>query len=385
MWVMTPGGLVQLTEGPLPPNARLLAPPGNVLNHPVTPALRFTAGSPQFTTPQTTAAVPVNRPSMNQPRLLPAPPTSAFRPIPPAFIRQPVSNPRLPPPPPKLFLPYKGTVTPDPTAPPPLRREALQCDPSLMFLEPQDAVQDWLSGRGGVVVPGLSVAFPYLPPFVSSLSTLSVLLRAKKSLTKSVLKLLRRGPQPRRPHKPGSRPEGTTTPSPDLPDSTSDLRPAGDPPAASAPPQEGEEEEEEEEEAAASAPPQEGEEEEEEEEEEAAASAPPQEGEEAEVVAVARRLVAERFSSNPAYQLLKARFLSCFTVPALLAAVQPIRDKTAGEEEEEEDELDMKTLKEKGRQRRAERSLLLCDWSGASANHFSGIKDHTPDQTLSVQ
>ncbi|XP_034721165.1 snRNA-activating protein complex subunit 4-like [Etheostoma cragini] len=349
MWVMTPGGLVQLKEGTLPPNARLLASPGNVLNHPVTPALRFTAGSPQFTTPQTIAAVsvPVNRPFMNQPRLIPAPPTSAFRPIPPAFIRQPVSNPRLPPPPPKVFLPYKGTVTPDPTAPPPLRREALQFDPSLMFLEPQDAVQDWLSGQGGVVVPGLSVSLPYLPPFVSSLSTLSALLRAKKSLTMSVLKLLRRGPQPQRPHKPGSRPEGTTTPSPDLPDSTSDLRPAGDPPAA---------------------------------------SAPPQEGEEAEVVvAVARRLVAERFSSNPAYQLLKARFLSCFTVPALLATVQPIRDKTAGEEEEEEDEVDMKTLKERGRPRRAERSLLLCDWSGASANHFSGIKDHTPDQTLSVQ
>uniref|UniRef100_A0A8D0CX54 snRNA-activating protein complex subunit 4 n=1 Tax=Sander lucioperca TaxID=283035 RepID=A0A8D0CX54_SANLU len=241
------------------PNARLQAPHGNSLNHPVTPALQFTAGSPQFTTPQPTTAVsvPVNHPFMNQPHLLPARPTSAFRPHPPAFILQPVSNPRLPPPPPKLFLPYKGTVTADPTAPPPLRREALKFDPSLMFLEPQDAVQDWLSGQGGVVVPGLSVALPYLPPFVSSLSTLSALLRAKKSLTKSFLKL----------------------------------------------------------------------------------SAPQVD----EIVAVARRLVAERFSSNPAYQLLKARFLSCFTVPALLAAVQPIGEKTAGKEEEEEDEVDVKT------------------------------------------
>ncbi|XP_035854920.1 snRNA-activating protein complex subunit 4 isoform X2 [Sander lucioperca] len=374
MWVMTPGGLVQLTEGPQPglqlallPNARLQAPHGNSLNHPVTPALQFTAGSPQFTTPQPTTAVsvPVNHPFMNQPHLLPARPTSAFRPHPPAFILQPVSNPRLPPPPPKLFLPYKGTVTADPTAPPPLRREALKFDPSLMFLEPQDAVQDWLSGQGGVVVPGLSVALPYLPPFVSSLSTLSALLRAKKSLTKSFLKLLSQRSQPRRPNRPGSCTERTSNPSPDLPDSTSDLQPAGDTPAASV----------------SSAPPQEG--------EEAVASvssAPPQEDvEAAEIVAVARRLVAERFSSNPAYQLLKARFLSCFTVPALLAAVQPIGEKTAGKEEEEEDEVDVKTLKERGRRRRAERSLLLCDGSGASANHFSGINNSTPDQTVSVQ
>uniref|UniRef100_A0A8C9Y300 snRNA-activating protein complex subunit 4 n=1 Tax=Sander lucioperca TaxID=283035 RepID=A0A8C9Y300_SANLU len=254
------------------PSSSMSTPHGNSLNHPVTPALQFTAGSPQFTTPQPTTAVsvPVNHPFMNQPHLLPARPTSAFRPHPPAFILQPVSNPRLPPPPPKLFLPYKGTVTADPTAPPPLRREALKFDPSLMFLEPQDAVQDWLSGQGGVVVPGLSVALPYLPPFVSSLSTLSALLRAKKSLTKSFLKL----------------------------------------------------------------------------------SAPQVD----EIVAVARRLVAERFSSNPAYQLLKARFLSCFTVPALLAAVQPIGEKTAGKEEEEEDEVDVKTLKERGRRRRAEAS-----------------------------
>lgn len=236
---MTPGGLVQLTEGPQPglqlallPNARLQAPHGNSLNHPVTPALQFTAGSPQFTTPQPTTAVsvPVNHPFMNQPHLLPARPTSAFRPHPPAFILQPVSNPRLPPPPPKLFLPYKGTVTADPTAPPPLRREALKFDPSLMFLEPQDAVQDWLSGQGGVVVPGLSVALPYLPPFVSSLSTLSALLRAKKSLTKSFLKLLSQRSQPRRPNRPGSCTERTSNPSPDLPDSTSDLQPAGDTP-----------------------------------------------------------------------------------------------------------------------------------------------------------
>ncbi|KAJ3583080.1 hypothetical protein NHX12_028904 [Muraenolepis orangiensis] len=56
--------------------------------------------------------------------------------------------------------------------PPPLRREALQLDSALMFREPAGEVQRWLSGAGGVAVPGLGVALPYLPPFVSSLDTL---------------------------------------------------------------------------------------------------------------------------------------------------------------------------------------------------------------------
>uniref|UniRef100_A0A671KW72 snRNA-activating protein complex subunit 4-like n=1 Tax=Sinocyclocheilus anshuiensis TaxID=1608454 RepID=A0A671KW72_9TELE len=44
--------------------------------------------------------------------------------------------------------------------------------------------------------------------------------------------------------------------------------------------------------------------------------------EEAQVAAI-RKMIAERFASNPAYQLLKARFLSCFTLPALLATINP--------------------------------------------------------------
>lgn len=71
-----------------------------------------------------------------------------------------------------------------------------------------------------------------------------------------------------------------------------------------------------------------------------------------------RQLVAERFSGNPAYQLLKARFLSCFTVPALLATIQPTRAKpgTANEEQEEDEkeEEEMKKIRERCRQRRAE-------------------------------
>lgn len=99
-----------------------------------------------------------------------------------------------------------------------------------------------------------------------------------------------------------------------------------------------------------------------------------EEEKEAELVAVARRLVAERFSGNPAYQLLKARFLSCFTVPALMATMQPIRERAvvgpANEEEEEvkekeEEEEGVRKIQERGRQRKAQvssaadRGLLL--------------------------
>ncbi|XP_052448094.1 snRNA-activating protein complex subunit 4 [Carassius gibelio] len=45
--------------------------------------------------------------------------------------------------------------------------------------------------------------------------------------------------------------------------------------------------------------------------------------EEEDQVAAIRKMIAERFASNPAYQLLKARFLSCFTLPALLASINP--------------------------------------------------------------
>lgn len=86
-------------------------------------------------------------------------------------------------------------------------------------------------------------------------------------------------------------------------------------------------------------------------------------------MAAVRHLVAERFSDNPAYQQLKARFLSCFTVPALLATMQPITGKTGThqanededeeDEEEEEEEEELKKITERGRQRRAGVSLLV--------------------------
>lgn len=85
---------------------------------------------------------------------------------------------------------------------------------------------------------------------------------------------------------------------------------------------------------------------------------------EEELVTVVRQLVAERFADNPAYQLLKARFLSCFTVPALMATFKPITEETEATEDEEEKDEDeeeeekMRGMKEKGKQRRAQVSLI---------------------------
>uniref|UniRef100_A0A8C4HJ65 Small nuclear RNA activating complex, polypeptide 4 n=1 Tax=Dicentrarchus labrax TaxID=13489 RepID=A0A8C4HJ65_DICLA len=319
MWVMTPGGLVQLAKAPpqglqfpLVPSAPIPALPRNKLN-------------PQ---PSPLAPKPTG---MNQPSPLNASPTGLSKPLPPGFILQPVRTPAPRLPQQKLLLPYKGAVRVDPAAAPPLRREALQFDPSLMFVESPAAVRDWLSGQGGVAVPGEGPALPYLPPFVSSLSTLSALLLAQKSLTKSSLRLLCQGSKPRRPQT-GPESQRTPSPSPDLPDSTSDLRPAADQPAPAV-----------------------------------GSDLPQEEAEEAELVVAVRQLVAERFSSNPAYQLLKARFLSCFTLPALLATVQPITEKTASrpaneeeeeeDEEEDEEEVELEKIREKGKQRRAQVSV----------------------------
>lgn len=113
----------------------------------------------------------------------------AFRPLPSGVATPPRSSIR----PARALLPYK--IKSDATMPPPLRREALQFDPALIFLEPQEAVRDWLSGRGGVQLPGGGVSLPYLPPLVSSLSALSALLCLQRSLTRLSLQLLA-GPHP---------------------------------------------------------------------------------------------------------------------------------------------------------------------------------------------
>lgn len=211
MWVMTPVGFVRVAEAP--PQRAQLKPPGNIWNV-------------QLATPLLQPPYP---PISASPLPLPPPPASIPKPL-----LQGVIVPSGPPPAstallhPPIFLTYKGTIRADPSAPPPLRREPLQFDPSLMFLESRVAVCDWLSGRGGVWVPGAGVSLPYLPPFVSSLSTLSALLCAQKSLTKSSVQLLSCWSEAEHPQT-ESRPDAvaTETPNPqsELPDSTSDFTP----------------------------------------------------------------------------------------------------------------------------------------------------------------
>ncbi|XP_060894156.1 snRNA-activating protein complex subunit 4 isoform X2 [Labrus mixtus] len=321
----------------------------------------------------TNMSIPVNLPGLNQQCPPSSLPNCPLKPFPPAFILQHASDPGSSPLlylpshcSPKHVFPSKGLLREDKQAPPSPRKESLQFEPSLMFLESRAEVQDWLSGQGGVVVHGAG-PLPYLPPFVSSLSTLTGLLQAKKSLTKLSLQLLNEEsrPQPKHPPttaEPDGSIEGSTSQSQDLPDSTSDLRPAAL--SVRSEPQEEEEKEEEEEE----------------------------EKKEEELVAAVRQLVAKRFSENPAYQLLKARFLSCFTVPALLATFPPMIVKTVApstseeeeEEEEKEDEEMLNKIKERGRKRR-DKSSLSCDGTGPPANHFLRMDTHTANHTGPVQ
>lgn len=212
MWVMAPVGFVRLAEAP--PQRVQLKQPGNIWNG-------------QLTTPLLQPYPPILPVSVNLP--LPPPPTSIPKPLLQGVIMPsgpPPASTALPHPP--IFLPYKGTIRADPSAPPPLRREPLQFDPSLVFLESRVAVCDWLSGRRGVQVPGAGVCLPYLPPFVSSLSTLSALLCAQKSLTKSSVQLLSCWSEAAHP-KTESRPDAvamdTPNPQAELPDSTSDFTP----------------------------------------------------------------------------------------------------------------------------------------------------------------
>ncbi|XP_036000127.1 snRNA-activating protein complex subunit 4 isoform X3 [Fundulus heteroclitus] len=306
MWAMMPTPSVQAPP-PAPPNAPLLrctAPP------------TLTAGSSPIggLTPGGAAALKAPRPSPVPPPVMPSPdltPTSS-----------------LAAPPSSCVLP--GVVGAGPTLTPPPQNVGVNIDYSLVSLEPPEVVRDWLSGRGGVAIPGTTSALPYLPPFVSTLSTLSALLRAKKSLTTSSLQLLSSADKPPGPQTP----PGSSCSASEEPDSISEPRPAEQQP---------DQQEEQE--------------------------------EQKEQVKAVRQLVAERFSSNPAYQLLKARFLSCFTLPAFLASMPPPTNKEEEEEEEEEDEEEeeLKKIRERGRKRRTQRSALVSDDSAASASYFSGI------------
>lgn len=244
MWFMTPTGLVQLSQAPsqglemaaintVPPS------PGSSLNqHTATsPVQLATRGLRPIAPKLSSGPVPITLP--NQPHPLPEPPICNPRPLAPPSVQPSdldhglYSLPFCPPRSSTNFSPL-GTVRVDAPQSRPLRKEVLEIDPSLIFVESPAAINDWLSGSGGVVVPGLSLSLPYLPPFVSNLSMLSRLLCAKKSLTRSSLQLVREGNKSRWPQT-NSKPDSSTKngsndpppqPPPDLPDSTSDITPA---------------------------------------------------------------------------------------------------------------------------------------------------------------
>lgn len=145
------------------------------------------------------------------------------------------------------------------------RPKQMTLDPSLMFIEPPAQVKHWLKGKGGITLPGLEVKMPYLPPFVSSISTLTTLLEGRDSFLKSAVQLL---PEEHR-------------------DNSDEVK-----------------------------------------------------------IAAVRKMVSEKFKTTQAYLLLKARFLSCFTLPALLATINPCRE--AKDALDEENDLDRVTPKQFG-------------------------------------
>lgn len=116
-------------------------------------------------------------------------------------------------------------------------------DFSLISLEDEGLVKEWLSGKRGVQVPSLQTRLPYLPPFLCSIKTLSKLLVQKAALEEQAASL--------------------------LPSEASGDGGTGD------------------------------------------------------VFHAIGELVQQKLGDNPAYLLLKARFLAAFTLPAVLATLPP--------------------------------------------------------------
>ncbi|XP_048181642.1 snRNA-activating protein complex subunit 4 isoform X2 [Corvus hawaiiensis] len=116
-------------------------------------------------------------------------------------------------------------------------------DFSLVSLEDEGLVKEWLSGKRGVQVPSLQTRLPYLPPFLCNIKTLSKLLVQKAALEEQAASL--------------------------LPSEASGDGGTGD------------------------------------------------------VFHAIGELVQQKLGDNPAYLLLKARFLAAFTLPAVLATLPP--------------------------------------------------------------
>lgn len=143
-------------------------------------------------------------------------------------------------------------------------------DFSLISLEDEGLVKEWLNGKQGVQVPSLQTRLPYLPPFLCNLKALSKLLLQKAALEEQAACLLPSD---------GSQDEGTGV----------DLH-------------------------------------------------------------AITELVQQKLGDNPAYLLLKARFLAAFTLPAVLATLPPPKVTTtlsaSRKQYEESDEEEWQSEKE---------------------------------------
>ncbi|XP_068067150.1 snRNA-activating protein complex subunit 4 isoform X2 [Anomalospiza imberbis] len=157
--------------------------------------------------------------------------------------------------------PPSADVPPQPST---SRAEKNLLDFSLISLEDQGLVKEWMSGKQGVQVPSLQTRLPYLPPFLCSIKTLSKLLLQKTAL------------------------------------------------------------------------------------EEQAASLLPSEAS-GDVFHAIGELVQQKLGDNPAYLLLKARFLAAFTLPAVLATLPPPKVTTTlsatGKQLEESDDEEWQSEK----------------------------------------
>ncbi|NXA73248.1 SNPC4 protein, partial [Thryothorus ludovicianus] len=141
--------------------------------------------------------------------------------------------------------PPSADVPPQPST---SREEKKLFDLSLISLEDERLVKEWMSGRQGIEVPSLQTTLPYLPPFLCSIKTLSKLLLQKAALEEQAASL--------------------------LPSEASGDGGTGD------------------------------------------------------VFHAIGELVRQKLGDNPAYLLLKARFLSAFTLPAVLATLPPPKVRT---------------------------------------------------------
>ncbi|NXB96260.1 SNPC4 protein, partial [Vidua chalybeata] len=162
--------------------------------------------------------------------------------------------------------PPSADVPPQPST---SRAEKNLLDFSLISLEDQGLVKEWMSGKQGVQVPSLQTRLPYLPPFLCSIKTLSKLLLQKAALEKQAASL--------------------------LPSEASGDGGTGD------------------------------------------------------VFRAIGELVQQKLGDNPAYLLLKARFLSAFTLPAVLATLPPPKVTTTlsgiGKQLEESDDEEWQSEK----------------------------------------